>query len=205
MNITLKNIIFLSEKQINQLAIITAKPEIMQYIGSGQPYTKSQIFDFIRDERKQIKLSPYVRNYWTYAILNNDDVIGLYALYRKNAAKIQFKKMSMRRSSRSKSTRKASHKSKPKFAQTTIATRRLLDTEYQGKGIGNLIFEIMKNILLNCFFTNDRIPVDIISIANADNMPSNKSLTKLGLEFIGTYIEKDGNIERNVYRWHLVK
>ena len=48
------------------------------------------IIEFINYERTQLKLSPYSRMYWTYAIMNYDDVIGLYAIYRKNVGKIKF-------------------------------------------------------------------------------------------------------------------
>ena len=205
LNISLKNIVYLNKKQIQQLVDITAKPEIMKHIGDGTPYTKSKIIEFINYERTQLKLSPYVRVYWTYAVLNNNDVIGLFALYRKNISNLKLNRNLTQNSKNQKKnlTRKSKSFTKIKTAPITIAMRRLLDTNYQGKGIGGIIFNIMMNILTNCYFTKDTIPVDIISIVNIDNERSNALQVKSGLEYLGTY--NDNKINRNIYKWQLIK
>ena len=204
-NITIKNIIFLTYNQINQLAVITAKPEIMKHISDGKPYTKSQIYDFIKDEKTQVKLPAYKRKYWTYAVLNEtDDVIGLMTFYNLNMNKFHiFKPNNSKTKKSNKSAAAKTKKGLKPLAAKTIGFRRILDIPYQGKGIGARMFEIMRNILINCHFVNDKIPVDIISIVNVDNEPSNKLEAKEGKDYIGMY--RDGDIERNIWRYRLIK
>jgi hypothetical protein len=194
-NIKLKNFTFLSSKEINQLAEITTKPEIMKYIADGKIYNKSDLIEFKENEKKQNKLIPTKRFYWTYAILDGEDVIGMFVLYKIYLNKFRPVPISKRRS-------------KLNFAGTkknnnpiTINTRILINTTHQGKGVGVKVYEIIQEMARKILFKNVKKPVYLISFVNTTNDPGNKLQIKAGFKLYGIYENHEKKKIFNVYKW----
>lgn len=198
MNIQLKNFILLSKLEINQLLKIVKKQEIMKHISSGKLYSEEDIYNFIKDEKKQQKISAYKRKYWTWIIKNDKNVIGMFALYKINISKYKFHTNSLK----SKSKKFKSIKSKKYIGgDISLATRIIIDTEYQGKGIGLIVYNMIKNILNNSIFIKPKCKITIVSFVNVSNIPGNKLQVKSGFTLVSNY--KNDNIDRNIYIWKL--
>ena len=196
MDIRLKNFVKLSDKEIEQLSKITAKQEIMQYIASGKPYTKKHLFDFRKDEKTQEKLPVLKRAYWTYAIMHKTDVIGMFVLYKFNLAKLKITPIGI-----TKKNLKHTKYSKKNHNVLNILNRILIDTEYQGKGIGLQIYELVKKMARESIFKNVNIPVYLVSFVLDNNIPSIKLQIKADFEKYATH--KDGDEFYYIYRWRV--
>jgi len=206
MEILLKNFAYLNKKEIDELVKITTKPEIMKFIASGDLYTKKDIIAFITDEKKQEKLNSYIRQYWTYAVMHDNKVIGMFVFYKipfqKQIPHINYiDKEAERYFKRIKSQTKPKTK-KRKTCDLFICYRILIDTEYQGKGLGFKILKISKQILTRDIFPPSfKCNINLLAYVDEKNLPSVKLQEKVGYKLIGTFFDKNKNIMFNLYHW----
>ena len=200
MNIHLKNFIFLTDKELNQLAIITSKEEIMKYIASGKPYSKKDLLQFKKDEFQQNKLKLENRKFWTYAVMLDKDVVGMFVLYKINLARYNLKPIAhskLTRKTTKKTTRKTKKTTQHNNQAVTIATRILIDTAQQGKGISVIVYNLAKQMIKK---QKNKKPLCLISFVADDNIPGNKLQVKAEFELFATSNEKGHKY--NVYRWY---
>lgn len=73
----------ISHLQLQQLSQITRDKEVMKYIGKGNIWSLQDLKTFIKDEQNENKKTPINRQYYTFVMLYNNDVIGFIA-GRKN-------------------------------------------------------------------------------------------------------------------------
>jgi RimJ/RimL family protein N-acetyltransferase len=215
--IRLKNIAYLTDFEINQMAKITSKPEVMKYIGDGKPYTKKDIIGFVNDEKHQFIKNSYQRNFWTYAIILDNNIIGLFALYKISIGKYinncefinyniknYISKITGKPAKNSKKQKRYSRSKKQTnwTNHIVISTRRLLDIEHQGKGYGYQVSKLVEDIInYELFPSSYNGQVDLITFVDKTNRPSLKLQEKVGYKLIGTYT-KDNHIY-NMYHWKI--
>lgn len=108
----------INTKQLVQLAMITKDKEIMKYIGRGNTWSIADIKQFIKDETLESKKQPTKRQYYTFIMVCNNDVVGFIA-GRKNKNLL------------------------PKDASPyDLLLRMFISRKHSGKGFGKLIIKL---------------------------------------------------------------
>lgn len=204
MNVKLKNIAYLNDKQIQQLHQITSNPELMKTIGAGKPLSWNTLLDYLKDEKIEETKSNKNRTYWSYAILSNNIVAGFFVLKRikltSDFIKYHNEKDNLKRKNIKHTQKKNSHNTqsskkfkKLSYQDITLITRIIVDKKYQGKGFASKAVSIILKIISGIFHKKK---VNVLSIIDPANTPSIKVLAKYDFKLIGThdYRGKDYNV-----------
>jgi hypothetical protein len=143
----------INTKQIFQLVNITKDKEIMKYIGKGNIWSLTDIKQFIKDEALESKKEDKKRQYYTFIMICNNEVIGFIA-GRKNINLL------------------------PKNSSSyDLLLRMFISRKYSGKGFGKLIIKLFINQyskILNSKLLNSTIPIKLISDIDKNNISSIK-------------------------------
>jgi len=108
----------INSKQLIQLAMITKDKEVMKYIGRGNTWSIAEIKQFMKDETLESKKTIQKRQYYTFVMLYNSEVIGFIA-GRKNKNLL------------------------PKdCSQHDLLLRMFISRKHSGKGFGKLIIKL---------------------------------------------------------------
>ena len=190
-NIKLLELHKLTKNEIEQLANITNNIDVMKYIGTGKIWTIDDIKSFIKDEQIDQKLHHHKRQYYSYVIIYDNNIVG-YISGRK----------------------KRSILTKP-FDRNpyNIIFRILIGSNYQGKGIGKIAVKLFidkyRNIVKpkknlsskNLNSKNLSSTIVIIADIDKDNIGSIKTMIANGFKYYGVvkYFKDSKKLNRYVY------
>lgn len=169
-SIKLKNIIYLTNDEIDELVKITSDKELMKYINI--PYNKRKIMEFIKDEKDQNAN----RKYWTYAILLGTKIIGMYIIKKRELAKLLFI------STKARKYLTTHLKNCGLYFSMVI----LIAGDHQGKGIGYKVIKMGEDLITKISQNSC-----IIAFVDKNNIPSIKLHEKLSYK---VFIDKKYNI-----------
>ena len=185
-NIKLLELTKLTKNEIEQLVDITSNIDVMKYIGTGKIWTIDDIKSFIKDEKIDQKLPHHKRQYYSYVILYDNNVVG-YISGRK----------------------KRSILTKP-FDRNpdNIIFRILIGSNYQGKGIGKIAVKLFidkyRNIVNRNIIKEDKklnSTTVIIADIDKDNIGSIKTMLANGFKYYGVikYFGNSKELNRYIY------
>lgn len=145
----------INTKQLFQLAMITKDKAIMKYIGRGNTWTLTDLKQFIKDETLESKKQPTKRQYYTFIMVCNNDVVGFIA-GRKNKNLLP-----------------------PESNPHNLLLRMFISRKHSGKGFGKLIIKLFisyySRLLSNLSLSkNDQQPIKLVSDIDKDNIASIK-------------------------------
>lgn len=177
--ISLKPLSRLTSNEIDQLAGITGDIETMKYIGRGNLWSRADILEYQKEDKRELSLPHNKKKHYSYVMLDSGKVIG-FIEGRKNANLLRLKSCGL------------SH------GPYDILMRTFIDRNMTGRGYGKMI---------NKLFIKEykRLIHKKRAVLYADIAPDNLASIKIhlanGYLFCGTVKYPNGKVYN---RYHLL-
>jgi RimJ/RimL family protein N-acetyltransferase len=163
----------LNSKQVDQLSRITGNKATMKWIGRGNIWTRADLHNYIKDEKKeQTKVQEKDKQYYSFVLLRDNIPIGFI------------------------SGRKGALLDAPTGHNYDLLLRMFIDAHLTGQGYGTRIIEMFikkyKEILAHGVEKVDMNKVELVADINPSNIASIKIHQKNKFNLAKRVIYKDG-------------
>lgn len=154
----------ISTKHKEGLLPIVSNIDVMKYIKKGEIWNETKLIEFLKWGSHDMKKEPIKNDsfYWTILNNKNKDIVGVIGIHKWKSIPTKLNKY-----------------------KDEFYTTRFLNPDYQGKGIGTYVMALA----LEQFFTLRPDKKMVLSLSLTHNIPSHKSLMKIGFKKSKTTID----------------